>query len=74
MWAATADARIVNAERAWAYDQAIVLLKRLSSYLVESPSNKKVIVEKNQKIMLNLDIDKSVRNLLRLLTCLCKHS
>ena len=64
----------VNADRAWAYDQAIVLLKRLSSYLVESPSNKKVIVEKNQKIMLNLDIDKSVRNLLRLLTCLCKHS
>jgi len=56
----------LNADKSEAYQEAGALLARITGYLVESLTNKREIVVKNQNIMLNLDVDKPVRNLLGL--------
>ena len=56
----------LNADKPDAYHEATSLLARITDYLTESPTNKREIVQKNQTIMLNLDLDKPVCNLLGL--------
>jgi len=56
----------ITADATESYSEAQMLLGRLIVYLTESMDNKKEIVVKNQKILLNLEIDKPVRNLLGL--------
>jgi len=56
----------INANAPEAYTEAIQLLERLASYLVQSTALKREIVQKNQTIMLNLDVDRILRNLLNL--------
>ena len=56
----------LNADKAEAYQEAIGLLARMTKYLVESITNTREIVMKNALIMLNLDVDRSVRNILSL--------
>ena len=58
--------KLINADKIEAYEETVQLLGRLTSYIVQSPSNKREIVQKNQSIMLNLDLDSVVRNLLSL--------
>lgn len=56
----------INADVPEAYKEAIALLERLASYLVRSTTMKSEIVQKNQTIMLNLDLDRSLCNILNL--------
>jgi hypothetical protein len=56
----------INSDLPEAYAEAISLLDRLASYLVQSTTMKREIVQKNQTIMLNLDIDRSLRAILNL--------
>ena len=52
------------ADKPEAYREAMSLLTRITAYLTESVTNKREIVQKNQNIMLNLDMDKTARTLL----------
>ena len=58
--------KFISAGKASAYEEVSMLLKRLTNYVTESVDNQKDIVVKNQSIMLNLGVDKPVRNMLRL--------
>ena len=58
--------KFIAAGKSSAFEEVSMLLKRLTSYLTESLDNHKEIVIKNQNIMLNLGVDKPVRNMLRL--------
>ena len=56
----------INANSPEAYKEAIDLLERLASYLVQSTTLKREIVQKNQTIMLNLDVDRFLCDILNL--------
>ena len=56
----------LNANKAEAYQEATCLIERITRYLTVSVTNKREIVDKNQKIMLNFEMDTPVRKMLGL--------
>ena len=58
--------KVLNADKPEAYTEAGALLARITTYLTESLTNKREIVNKNQNIMLNLGVDRPIINLLGL--------